>query len=352
MVVTPESLRILDDAKRSLQSVTDSHTNQLVQAWVAVWDDLLPEFDASLASLMLSAKDGYVSKAAADKNERLAKTLALARERITVLSDSIEPMVKTDLPGITKDAYAMQASAISAQLPPAMAPLPTVADNASADALDHIVKRSLQQIHKDSRPLPADVVRVMKRELIRGIAVGDNPNRTAARILKQTEFRFNGGLTRAMVIARNEALDSHRAAAKVADERSADLLEGWQWGATLSARTCPSCLANHGSMHPVTEPGPIDHHQGRCARIPVAKSWKDLGFPNVEEPADAFPDAKAWFDNLTPDTQLAIMGRDRLSLLNDGRIRWSDLTTRTTNGQWRDSMTVTPVSALRRLAAA
>jgi hypothetical protein len=351
MAITPETLRIINEAKQGLQRITDEHTNQLVGAWVAAWDDLRPEFEASLVDLMIDAKDGYVSRAAAAKHRRLAATLELAKDRIVELSDGIEPIVSADLSEVTAQAYASQAAAIGSQLPPAMATVRVTLDHSAADALDHIVKRSLEQIHKDSRPLADDVVRVMKRELIRGIAVGDNPRRTAARIVKQTESRFNGGLTRAMVIARNEVLDSHRAATKVTDEQSAEVMAGWRWGAPLSARTCPSCLANHGTVHPISEDGPIDHHQGRCARIPLTKSWAELGFPGLKEPADALPDAREWFDNLTPETQLQIMGKERLALLQDGKIQWSDMTTRTTNGQWRDSMTVTPLKDLRAAAA-
>jgi hypothetical protein len=346
MAITPETLRIIDDARNDVQRITDQHVLSLVGAWVAVWDDLAPEFETSLIDLMIDAQDGYIRRAAASRHVRLAKTLDLARQRILDLSDSLEAVVAADLPDVTRRAYASQASAIGSQLPPVMAVIRLSPDFASAETLDHIVKRSLEQIHKDSRPLADDVVRVMKKELIRGIAVGDNPRRTAGRIVKQTEGRFNGGLTRAMVIARNEVLDSHRAAAKVADEQSADLMAGWRWGSSLSARTCPSCLANHGTLHPISEPGPIDHHQGRCARIPVTKSWAGLGFPDLEEPADSLPDAQEWFSNLTPETQTQIMSKERLELLNAGKINWGDLTMRTTNGQWRDSMIVTPVKDL------
>lgn len=347
MAITHETLRIISEAKQALERITDSHINQLARAWVGVWDDLAPEFETSMIDLMIDAKDGYVPRRAASKHARLAKTLDLAAQRLMELTDGIEPMVAADLSEVTAQGYVSQVTALNSQLPPALNPAGMTPGNASADALDHIVGRSLQQIHKDSRPLPYDVLRLMKRELIRGIAVGDNPRKTAARIVRQTESRFNGGLTRAMLIARNEVLDSHRAAAKVADEQNADLMAGWRWGASLTARTCPSCLANHGTVHPVSEPGPIDHHQGRCARIPMAKSWAELGFPDVDEPADAMPDARDWFDGLTPATQVEIMGKERLALLQDGKVEWSDLTTRTTNGQWRDSMTVTPLKVLR-----
>lgn len=350
MAITPETHRITNESRAALDSVLDAHTNSLVAAWVRAWDQLGLEFEASLADLMLDAQDGYVSRAKASKNVRLAKTLDLARERLIELTDGIGPMVAADLPEVTKQAFTAQTAAMGSQLPAAQAGLVVTWDRVDADAMDFIVKRSLQQIHKDTRPLADDVVQLMKKELIRGVALGDNPRRTGARIIKQAEGRFNGGLTRAMMISRNEVLDSHRAAAKVADERNSDIMAGWRWGASLSARTCPSCLANHGTMHPITEDGPIDHHQGRCARIPVTKSWAELGFTGITEPDDAFPDARQWFDGLTPGTQTAIMGKDRLALLNDGKIQWGDLTTRMQNGQWRDSMTVTPLKDLRGVA--
>ncbi|MFJ5861492.1 phage minor head protein [Pseudarthrobacter sp. NPDC092439] len=351
MPFTPETQRISDDTRRALDAVMGDHTRALTKAWVEAWDYLQPEFEASFAELMLAAKDGRLSHRQVDQNVRLAKTLELAREALEELADGIEPLVADDLGPVTTDAYKAHISAIASQLPAEHAGIVIAWEHASADAMEAIVTRSLQQIHKDTRPLAADVERLMKNELIRAVALGDNPNRTAARIIRNAENKFNGGLTRALVISRNEVLDAHRAAAKVSEERNRDIMAGWRWSAALTARTCPSCLANHGTLHPVEEPGPLDHHQGRCARVPVTKSWAELGFKGMDEPADEFPDARQWFDGLTPETQAAIMGRERLKLLDDGKVSWDDLTTRTKNGQWRDSMTVTPVSVLKAKAA-
>lgn len=152
----------------------------------------------------------------------------------------------------------------------------------------------------------------MKAELIRGITVGDNPKRTATRIVKRTDGRFNGGLTRAMSIACTEVLDASRAATHAADKANANVMRGWVWGAELGARTCPSCLANHGTEHPIEEEAPIDHHQGRCTRIPLTKSWADLGFAGIEKPPSLLQDSQEWFDGLTPGTQREIMGPERL----------------------------------------
>lgn len=333
-----------------VQRITDDHTRALAGAWVTAWSELAPDFEDSLTLLFAGAKDGYVSKAAVNRNTRLAEALELARARLKELADTVEPMVAADLPDVTQQAYVSQAAMTASQLPSGQAAIVATFDRAASEAVDAIVARSLEQIHKDTRPLSDDAIRAMKGELVKGVALGDNPRTTARRIMKRTEGRFNGGLERAMVISRNELLDSGRAAALLSDEANADVLTGWIWSASLGSRTCPSCLANHGTEHSVKEPGPIDHHQGRCARVPKTKSWAELGFDGVTEPADVFPDAKQWFENLTPGSQREIMGAERLQLLQDGKVSWADLTRRTTNGQWRDSMTVTPVKTLRTKA--
>src|SRR5690606_2119248 len=108
---------------------------------------------------------------------------------------------------------------------------------------------------------------------------------------------------------------------------------------------CPSCLSKHGTLYPVDDFGPEDHPNGRCARIDVTKSWKELGF-NIEEPSDAFPDARAWYDGLTDDSKLSVMGATRMQLLNDGKISSKALATLRTADGWRDSYIQTPVKDL------
>jgi hypothetical protein len=173
--------------------------------------------------------------------------------------------------------------------------------------------------------------------------VGDNPKTVAAEMLRKLERNFHGGLTRALVIARTEMLDAHRAAAQAQELANAEVLTGWYWNAKLDARTCPSCWVQHGRFHPLEEFGPIDHQQGRCARLPKTKSWADLGFEGLDEPNDELRDARTVFDGLAPADQVAIMGRKRLEALNAGTVSWEDLTVRHSTPGWRDSYHVAPL---------
>lgn len=350
MAITSQTLALLSGRRADLDQLLADLDLALISAWAMAWDELAAEFDAALTELMAVVKNGRVTGSQAAKNIRLRKALSLAADRLDELAQMAGVTAQAEVMRTVLAAAQSQIDVAISQLPPehrvSVMPAWTRASDAAMDA---IVARTAQNITTGLLPLSDDAVAVMKRNLIRGIAVGDNPRNVARNMVRQAEKGFNGGLTRAMTIARTEMLDAHRAATKAADEANTDLMVGWLWGASLDARTCPSCLAQHGGLHPVDEAGPNDHHQGRCDRIPKMKSWRELGF-DIDEPEDLLPDAREWFDGLTADTQARIMGRDRLELLNTGAIGWEDLSTKVSTDGWRDAMHVTPVRDLRALA--
>ncbi|MGN7250059.1 phage minor head protein [Arthrobacter sp. SAFR-014] len=345
MAVTADTLRVVADLRTKLERMTDAQTLALTRAWVDAWDVLAPSFQLALLELMAQAADGAVSRSVVAKNIRLRDALQATRQMLDTLATQTETVVTNDVSTAVLDAVDGHAALISSQLPADTATASISFTRMSPDALAAIVERTTEQIHSSTLPLPADVEQAMKKQLIRGIAVGDNPRRTAAKIVEATQRRFNGGLTRALTIARTETLDAHRAATQASEKANKDILEEWEWHAAFNARTCPSCWAKHGTRYPLDQPGPEDHQNGRCARVSVTKSWKDLGF-DIEEPESITPDAEEVFNSLTPETQRAIMGGTRLDLLQSGDIKWADLSTvRHTDG-WRDSHVVTPVKDL------
>ncbi|MEO5317603.1 phage minor head protein [Arthrobacter sp. CC3] len=345
MAVTAETLRIVDRIRRDLTVMTDAQTLALTRAWVEAWDVLQPDFQAALGELMAGAVDGKISRYVVAKNIRLRDALKTARTMLDELARTTDGVIVNDVGQAVLDALDGHAALIGSQLPPNTAGAGVSFTRMSPDALAAIVERTTDQIHSSTRPIPADVERIMKRELIRGIAVGDNPRATARRIMKQTQSRFNGGLTRALTIARTETLDAHRAATQASEKANKAILEEWEWHAALNARTCPSCWSKHGTRHPLDESGPDDHQNGRCARVTITKSWKDLGF-DIEEPPSLTKDAETVFNELTPATQRDIMGAQRLELLQSGKISWADLSTKRETVGWRDSYGVTPVKDL------
>lgn len=113
----------------------------------------------------------------------------------------------------------------------------------------------------------------------------------------------------------------------------------------VAAHNCGACWVMHGTEHPLDEPGPADHPNGKCTRGPLTKTWKELGFDFPETPS-LLPDAQTAFASLSRSQQLAVMGPTRLDLLDRGEISWSDLATRRENPGWRPSITTTPVRDL------
>lgn len=343
MAVTAQAIRLQAQLDAQLQQITDAQTRALVAAWVFAWAEVSRDLQDTLEELL--AAGGTVSRAAMARSLRLRLSLGQIADRLESLAGLAQVRITSDLQAVVDAAAEAQAGIMRAQFP-AMVDTRGLVDGARDNrALDAIVTRSTEQITSSTRPLSGEALDVVRRELIRAVAVGENPRVTARRMVRRAEKGFNGGLTRAMRISATELLDAHRAAAQVSQDQNAEVLAGWIWLCHLSPTTCGSCLVKHGTLHDIDEPGPNDHPQGRCSRMPKVKPWAELGF-DVEEPADLIPDARAWFDALPEADQVAILGRARLDLLLAGEISWDDLTVRRTSPEWRDSWGLTPLRDL------
>ncbi|MDN4611944.1 phage minor head protein [Arthrobacter burdickii] len=347
MSINARTLALLADRRDDLNATLDAQTLALTKAWVEAWDTLAPDFDAALTELLASAKDGRLTGSQVARNIRLRKALSLAAERLDELAELTQVTVQADVARAALAAAQSQIDTIASQLPPEgqVAVLPTFTQ-VSTPAMDAIVTRITQQITKDTLPLSEDAQLAMRRNLVRGVAVGDNPRVTARRMIRETEGHFNGGLNRALTIARTETLDAHRSGGRAADIANPDVVAGWSWGSQLSARTCIACLSKHGTEYPPDVEGPNGHQNCRCDRIPVTKTWRELGF-DIEEPPSLTKSSEEWFGSLTDKTQLQIMGPGRLELYKSGAASWSDLSRVQQNDGWRDSVTITPVRDLR-----
>lgn len=349
MAVTGETLRIAAGLKLTLDTAATQAEQELVRAWAAAWNVLLPDWTDALREASESVYDGQTTWRAWARAERARRALRATLEQMQVLAAQTGVTITGRLPDILAVTATAHEGIVASQLP-SRAVLAVDWARVDERALDAIVRRTTRQVTARTRPISRDATRAIRETLVRGVAAGMNPRNAAREMLARTRGQFAGGLTRALVISRTELLDAHRAAAHEADKAAADVLDGWVWQATLSSRTCPSCLAMHGTVHPLSEPGPIDHPQGRCTRLPAVKSWADLGL-DVPEPEPVVQDARAWFAAQDEATQVQIMGRDRLALLRSGRVGWDDLPQRRVNPDWRDSIQVRPLKDLQAKAA-
>lgn len=350
MSITSESLRLQAALESSLTKVTDQQVRDLTMAWVRAWDETAGDLDDAIAQLLADHETGgVVAKALVTRNRLLLASLYTIGRSLDQLATSAGVRILGDVRGVVQAAADAQAPILGAQLPADYDLTGTV----QAATIDAIVLRSAAQITSETYPLAADAYDVMRRELLRGVVVGANPRHTAQRIMDRAEMGFNGGLARALTIARTESLDAHRAGAGAGQQAHGDVLTGWVWGAHLSPAICPACLSMNGREFPLSTPGPHGHQNCRCARVPKTKTWAELGIA-IPEPPSAAPtpeETRAWFDSLPETEQLKIMGRERLDLLRAGRIGWDDLAVVRSTPGWRDSYVVTPVRDLRARAA-
>lgn len=383
MAVTRGTLQIARNLRRDIGTEADTAVRTLTGEWVQAWDGLAAVWQVAAEQLTATAMRlgrwprpvELLRMESVDRAMRASVTALgkLAERTETVAADGADRGIRLDAereariiasqaPDVEEPGLArMLADRLGVQQVEAMREAWTLREQARddvrltvvsrirTDAIDVITRRTGEQIHSDVLPLADDAVDTMRRELVRGIDVGDNPRTTAARIVTLAQGGFNGGLTRAVNITRTEMLDAYRATSRQIHMANADVVPAWQWLSTLDRRVCPSCLSLHGTQYPASEPGPQDHQQGRCARLPVLATWAELGI-TAPEPPSAMRSAEAWFANLPRTAQLQIMGPARLQLLDDGRIGWGDLSTTRQSPRWRPSRVPTPVRDLRRRA--
>lgn len=342
MAITRETLRLQTQLRNDLRAITDTQVRDLVRAWATAWDEVSVDLEATLVDIATTADGKRVTRAMVMRSRRLTNALTVIRGQLDTLATDAGVRITADLGKVVDDAAATQAAIVASQLPAGERDAVDAWSRVNPRSLAAIVRRSTEQITALTWPLSAEASRAVRRELIRGEAAGSNPRDVARKMVRRVEGRFNGGLPRATTIARTEMLDAHREAATRSRLANADVLTGWVWHAELSTRTCPACWAMDGTVHDVGEVGPAGHQNCRCTALPQAKSWTDLGFPDLDEPRSIKPNARTHFVSLPDADQRAILGPARWDAWRRGDYpmdAWS--TVRKTRG-WRDSIGVSP----------
>lgn len=113
-------------------------------------------------------------------------------------------------------------------------------------------------------------------------------------------------------MARTVHVYSYRYANHAAYSANSTLLEGWRWSSARDSKTCMSCWAQDGKVFPV-EQTLNDHHQGRCAPIPVVRD-STLRWRTGEDV----------FNSLPSERQREIMGRAAYEAYQRGEVRFAD----------------------------
>lgn len=182
----------------------------------------------------------------------------------------------------------------------------------------------------------------VRDQLIEAIALGYGPNKTAGNIaplLAEVDKAFKIAMANpfadATRMARTAQLWAYREATRANYQLNSDVVSGWQWYANLDDTTCMSCVAMHGTIHPLDEPLE-DHHHGRCTPIPVV-----LGNAMIAENA-----GPSWFDELPEQKQQSMMGQGAFEAWSAGRFDLSQLSHQVEDDVYGVIRTVTPLKDL------
>ena len=311
---------VLRRQRAAIARLIDGASDEVLLMWARAWTDLRAEIEAELARRGEAAMLAYSADYAG------ARLVEVAQRSSAVLADAARRLIELSL----ADAAAL----IGAQLP-ANWPL----SRPAKPELDAIVQRATTQITSRMWALSDQASEAMRRRLIQGVAAGRNPRETARLMVRDVQDNFDGGLARAQAISRTETIDAYRAGAKAQQEANSDVLQGWVWLANLSARTCPSCVAMHGTEHALDEPGPLDHPQGRCSRMPLVKPELVPGAPKP-----VIESGPEWLARQPEGVQRSVLGPRRFEAWQDGDYPVSRWAVRRESPDWRASYAPGPIN--------
>lgn len=200
--------------------------------------------------------------------------------------------------------------------------LATLRPAAVAEAVAHTQTGALRSL----RNLPVDAVARIERAVVRGVAMQRGPERVS----RDVAAAIDGNRSRARTIARTEMQRVYRETTRMEWLANSDLVQGWEWFASLDDRCCAACIAMHGSIHPLNEPMAA-HANCRCQMLPVT---------GREAAGSLIEDGPTQFARWPHARQLEAVGPGKLAAIRGRRITLPDLVAERDHPVWGRSVQV------------
>lgn len=156
-----------------------------------------------------------------------------------------------------------------------------------------------------------------------GIGTGMRADQITALIGRNLQTGLGSGLTSLLTTLRTAQIKSYQIANHSTYLANSNIVKGWVWWAALDNRCCLSCIAQHGTVHELSETLD-DHHNGRCAPIPQTVTYADLGLdiPEDTTPPETGPE---WFGRQSAATQRELMGPGMFEAWKAGQFDFRDI---------------------------
>lgn len=300
----PTVLELAQQYRAALERQDTAALNRLIRAYGAVYRRL----EAQIELLARDIAEGELTR---------GQVLRLARYK-SLVGDIRRELIQfqgylgTELDDAARAAIGRGAS-------DALGLLNAAAEGAGLSAqFNRLPSRAIQQLLAfldPSGPLYERIAKLagsnadkVANTILELVGIGKGPRAIASAI----RDALGGGLTDALRLTRTAQLYAYREANRANYLANADVVQGWVWYAELDDKTCPSCIAQHGSIHPLTETL-NDHHNGRCAMIPLVGESPVAGT------------GKDWFESLSESQQKAILGPGRFEAFKAGKFEFGSL---------------------------
>lgn len=184
-------------------------------------------------------------------------------------------------------------------------------------------------------------------KLRRTIQLGMSEGKTLDEVVRDIRGRsvngeYVGGVMQtstrgAETIARTAINDIANQAHFATWQENADIVEEYQFVATLDARTCPVCAEHDGKTFRLDDeraPVPPLHLGDRCTTVPVI-AWKRLGIEPPKEgmraaeggPVSSSTTYEDWLRDQSAEKQAEVLGATRAEMFRGGEITLADLIT-------------------------
>ena len=281
---------------------------RIIAAYKSLYDRLQGKIDA----LLLEIGDGPITAGQLVRMERYKALITQTAEELTAFQaltrNELEALVAYGVTSGQRDARNLLSTAATGG--PGVAAQFNVLPKGTIETLLGFLDPEGPLYGKLAQMAPtyADLI---SKTILDSVGLGYNPRKTA-RLLTAD---FGLPLTDSLRMMRTVQLWSYRESNRATYLANAELLDGWVWYAELDSDTCMSCVAQHGTVHPLDEPLD-DHHNGRCAPIPLVK-----GFDAIAKPDDGL----AWFEKQSETAQRAQMGRGKFEAWKDGKFDFAAL---------------------------
>jgi len=307
----------IDDLYRNVIEAADRFRSVLLREDAKSLTRLLDAYAAGYAKLQdkIDLLIIQMAEETATKGQILRWTrYRQLQEQITAELSNYQTFARFELDGAVSSAlnmggtHARQMMAISLGDPALAAAFNTLPKDAVITMLGFLQEDS--PLYQRIQMISPATAQYVEDKLIEGITLGYNP-RKIGRMLADA---YGRGLTDSLRMVRTAQLWAYRESSRANYAANADILDGWVWHAKLDGLTCMSCVAQHGSVHPLDEPL-NDHYNGRCAPLPITKLF---GAPVQQTGPE-------WFDTLTPEDQQQMMGKGKHEAWTDGRFALSQL---------------------------